>query len=100
MVRLWYPDFTLSYGPIVEYFGVNGNEEYKKRTEHKLQVYAQNQIDVLPVYPRDLSGRWQDRLLARIDHSIESRLTAYRSAVVGAYRRHGDAAAALYGRHR
>jgi hypothetical protein len=80
-VRLWYPDFTLSYGPVIEYFGVNGDEGYRRRTAYKLSTYAQNQIEVLPVYPRDMSGKWQGRLLGRIDHALEGRLTRYRTAV-------------------
>ena len=80
-VRLWYPDFTLSYGILIEYFGINGNAEYDRRTEHKLQVFKQNQYEVLPVYSRDLYRGWEDRLLKRIDYNLESRLTHYRSAV-------------------
>lgn len=98
-VRLWYPDFTLSYGPVIEYFGVNGNEAYRQRTEHKLKVYEQNQIDVVSLYPRDLSGRWQDRLLARIDQSIENRLMSYRHAVLGRYRPESRPPPGSYSRH-
>jgi hypothetical protein len=80
-VRIWYPDFTLSYGLVIEYFGINGNAEYDRRTDHKLRVYAENQYEVLPVYSRDLYRGWEDRLLKRIDYNLESRLTYYRSAV-------------------
>ncbi len=80
-VRIWYPDFTLSYGPIIEYFGMYGNADYDRRTEHKLKVYRQNQFDVVPVYSRDLNHGWEDRLLRRIDYSLESRLNQYRSAL-------------------
>ncbi len=41
--KIWYPDFSLSdYGMIIEYFGMNGDPEYRKRAEHKMQVYRQN----------------------------------------------------------
>lgn len=83
-VRIWYPDFTLSYGPIIEYFGVYGNADYDRRTEHKLQVYRQNQCDVISVYSRDMSRGWEDRLLKRIDYTLESRLGQYRSAIMKA----------------
>ena len=86
-VRLWYPDFTLSYGPVIEYFGVNGNDEYRKRTEYKLIAYEQNQIEALPLYPRDLSGPWESRLLGRIDHALERRLAHYRTRAAGGYQR-------------
>jgi len=78
-LRVWYPDFTLSYGPVIEYFGVNGDAGYDQRTRHKLAVYQQNQIPVLPVYPRDLGVAWQDRLLQRIDSALERPLREYRS---------------------
>lgn len=77
-LRIWYPDFTLSYGPIIEYFGVNGDRAYQKRSEHKLAVYQRNQLSVVPLYPRDLARGWEDRLLRRIDFSLESHLHQYR----------------------
>ena len=80
-LRIWYPDFTLAYGPVLEYFGVNGDMAYAQRTQHKLRVYHQNQIPVLPLYPRDLLGQWQGRLLSRIDHGLQSRLKEYRFCV-------------------
>ena len=84
-VRLWYPDFTLSYGMLIEYFGINGNKEYNRRTEHKLAVYQQNQLDVLPVYPGDMSKGWEQRILSRIDHTLDQRLSNYRSNVGRGY---------------
>ena len=78
-LRVWYPDFTLSYGPVLEYFGVNGDTAYEQRTQHKLAVYQQNQIPVLAMYPRDLGAAWQDRLLQRIDNALERHLKEYRS---------------------
>jgi len=83
-VRIWYPDFTLSYGLLIEYFGIHGDADYNRRTQHKLNVYRENQFDVLPLYPSDLSCGWQSHLLGRVDRALESRLTAYRSAVGGA----------------
>lgn len=84
-VRLWYPDFTLSYGLLIEYFGINGNSEYNKRTEHKLAIYQGNQMDVLPVYPRDMCNGWEQRILSRIDHTLDGRLSHYRSHVGKGY---------------
>jgi len=80
-VRIWYPDFTLSYGPVIEYFGVGGDEAYRQRTQHKLAIYQQNQIPVLAMYPENLSVGWEDHLLRRIDGAIERQLQAYRSRV-------------------
>ena len=81
LVRIWYPDFTLSYGMLIEYFGFHGSEEYDRRTRHKLAVYQQNQIPVVDLYQQDMGRGWDDRLLHRIDGVLEQRLTGYRSAV-------------------
>ena len=35
-VRLWYPDFSLQYGLLIEYFGVNGERDYLERTRHRI----------------------------------------------------------------
>jgi len=82
-LRIWYPDFTLAYGPAIEYFGVNGDQGYAQRTQHKLAVYHQNQIQVLPMYPRDLGVGWQAGLLQRIDSALERQLHQYRSLTRG-----------------
>ena len=83
--RIWYPDFTLAYGPLIEYFGIQGDPEYSKRTKHKLSVYRANQIQVLSLYPRDMSGSWESRLLGQIDHALERRLEHYRNRAAGGY---------------
>ena len=82
MLRVWYPDFSLQYGLLVEYFGVNGDQGYRERTAHKLKVYRENQFDVLPVYPADMGHEWQDNLLRRIDANLEHRVSEYRSRVL------------------
>jgi hypothetical protein len=77
-LRIWYPDFSLSHGPIIEYIGVNGEVGYQKRTEHKLAVYQRNQLAVVPWYSRDLARGWENRLLRRIDSTLEGHLHRYR----------------------
>ena len=79
--KIWYPDFTLAYGPLIEYFGINGSQGYRNRTTHKLKVYEQNQIEVIPMYPRDMEGHWRERLLKRIDNRLEYRLNDYRGKI-------------------
>ena len=86
-VRIWYPDFTLPYGILIEYFGITGDSQYDLRTQHKLRVYDHNQFDVLPVYRRDLGRGYEGDLLGRIDRTLENRLTGYRSAIGGRYAR-------------
>lgn len=76
--RTWYPDFTLQYGLLIEYFGINGDAGYQERTRHKLKVYDENQFDVIPVYPADMAENWEPVLLGRIDATLEKRLSDYR----------------------
>ena len=77
---------TLSYGLLVEYFGINGSQGYRDRTRHKLKVYEENQLTVLPVYPNDLARpTWRQDLLGRIDASLEGRLSDYRKSTGSAY---------------
>ena len=78
-LRTWYPDFSLQYGILIEYFGINGDLGYQERTRHKLKVYEENQFDVIPVYPPDMAGAWEPVLLGRIDVTLEKRLSDYRS---------------------
>lgn len=84
--KIWYPDFTLSYGPIIEYFGIVGNSDYDARTQHKLDVYGQNYFDVIDLYPTDMTAGWDQQLLYRIDQSLEGRLRGYRTSVHSTYR--------------
>lgn len=77
--KIWHPDFYLSCGVYIEYFGINGEQSYRDRTRHKLNVYARNGINVIAVYPSDLAdSRWEQRLLGRIDKSLERILQTYR----------------------
>lgn len=73
-LRLWYPDFSLQYGLLIEYFGINGDRDYADRTRHKLQVYRENQFDTIPLYPADIIPGWPDRLIDRIGGVMEERL--------------------------
>ena len=82
-LKIWYPDFSLNCGLLVEYFGVNKNQEYAERTRHKLRVYKENRLDVIPLYPQDISGTLQTTLLNKIDSILEKRLIDFRLNRVG-----------------
>jgi hypothetical protein len=86
--RIWYPDFTLAYGILVEYFGVNGEPAYADRTRHKLRVYEENQMSVVAMYPHDVLGDWHGRFLSRVETTLESRLADYRARVYAPPRAH------------
>lgn len=83
--KIWYPNFTLTgYGMIlVEYFGVNGSEDYERRTRQKLRVYEANGLDVIPVYPQDFKRDWKERLMADIYGTLERRIQDFSEAFSG-----------------
>lgn len=77
-VRIWYPDFRLrDYGMIMEYFGMNGNADYRKRAEHKMQVYRQNGIEGVFLTEASFSGDWPRRILGQIEGVLEQRLQRF-----------------------
>ena len=75
--RVYYPDFNLQYGLLIEYFGVNGERDYIERTRHKLKVYQENQLDTIPLYPQDIIPGWQEHLLDRIGTALETRVREF-----------------------
>jgi len=73
--KIWYPDFALKGGILIEYFGVRGNSEYYIRSAHKRRVYRANQFTLISLYPTDYKrAGWKQKLLKRI-HQIHQRST-------------------------
>ena len=68
--KIWYPDFTLGYGILVEYFGISGNKDYEYRTSHKLKVYKKNQIPVIALYSKGLTRSWRTGLIETISKKL------------------------------
>jgi len=83
--KIWYPDFTLTdYGMVlVEYFGVNGSEDYRRRTLHKMKVYEANGLDVIPVYPQDFKKDWKGQLMSGIYGILERRIEDFFEVLKG-----------------
>ena len=80
--RIWYPDFTLHpYGTLIEYFGVKNSSDYDRGIQKRLDTYRANQMDVIDMYPSSFSQGWEDRLLSRVDHILESRLYHWRENI-------------------
>jgi len=78
MTRLWYPDFQLpGYGMIVEYFGVNGKQDYDERTRHKLEIYEQNGIEGLFLTEASFKGDWPGRIVGQIEDILKGRLDRF-----------------------
>jgi hypothetical protein len=77
--RLWYPDYTLQCGPLIEYFGMTGDRHYMEGARHKLRIYQGNQFEVIPLYPADMVPLWQVNLLRKVEAVLEQRLLDVRS---------------------
>ena len=76
--RIWYPDFQLpEYGIIVEYFGVNGDSDYDKQSQHKEQVYQDSGIDVLCLSGDCLKGDWPTQIMGQIESILKNRLERF-----------------------
>lgn len=77
-VRIWYPDFYLpEYGMIIEYFGVNGDADYDRRTAHKLEVYKSAGIDGVFLTEATLKRQWPTGIITRIEDILEQRLRRF-----------------------
>jgi len=74
-VKIWYPDFRLpEYGPIIEYFGVNGHPGYNEQMAHKISVYRAAGIDGIYLTESSFRGDWQGLILDRIEQTLEGKL--------------------------
>ena len=77
--KIWYPDYSLpQYGMIIEYFGLNNDPSYKRRTEHKMRVYRQNGIDGVFLNEASFKGDWPTRILGQIEDVLEKRIDRFR----------------------
>jgi len=78
--KLWYPDFFLDdFHVLIEYLGMNGNQESAKINDYKRGVYRANRFDVIEIYPSDFRGNWQDKIDGRIRNTLERRVRDYAS---------------------
>jgi len=78
--RVWYPDFTLDdYHILIEYFGMNGNEEAGRLNEYKRKTYQENRFDVIELYPSDFNKDWQRMIHTGIYETLERRIRDYTS---------------------
>jgi hypothetical protein len=68
-VKLWYPDYSLQCGPLIEYFGMTNDINYLRTARRKIKVYEANQYDVIALYPHDMTGNWQVRDVPEADRA-------------------------------
>jgi hypothetical protein len=74
--RIWYPDFHLpKYSIYLEYFGIQNDPEYDRRTAHKLEAYHNSNLDVISVYPSTLQNNYKKYILGEIHQIMEHRLS-------------------------
>lgn len=73
-LKIWYPDYTLHCGLLIEYFGVTGDRDYIDSARHKLRVYQENQFDVIPLYPPDMIPEWRSNLVRRLEAVLDRRI--------------------------
>ena len=74
--RLWYPDFKmLKYDVFIEYFGMENNPRYDEQSRYKLDVYQQNAIDVIPVYPYHIRSDYGNYILRQTQRYLSGRMS-------------------------
>jgi hypothetical protein len=77
-MRIWYPDFWLKdFGMVVEYFGINGKQNYDEQARHKMEVYRQNGIEGLFLKEDCFRGDWTTRILGQIEDILKGRLQRF-----------------------
>ncbi len=79
--RIWYPDFTLSSGIVIEYIGITNNTDYAKSSIHKLKVYKDNLIPVIALKPKDINRWWKSNLLEKIHEMLKNNINHIASIV-------------------
>ena len=80
-LKIWYPDFYLpDFKVYVEYFGLQNDAGYRERTAHKMQVYAENKLDLVPVFPENLR-QLEPYLLGGIERILKGRVAAFERIV-------------------
>jgi DNA helicase-4 len=74
-IRIYYPDFRLpEQGIVIEYFGVNGEQQYDEKTQHKLRLYEQAGIEGLFLTRGSLRGDWPTKIMDQIENILKNRL--------------------------
>lgn len=76
--RIWYPDFYLpQYAMILEYFGVNGDAAYDRRTEHKMQVYETTGVEGVFLNEDTLRRHGAIGITRQIEEVLQQRLRRF-----------------------
>jgi hypothetical protein len=77
-LKIWYPDFWLrDYGFVVEYFGINGKQNYDEQARHKMKVYKQTGIEGLFLTEACFKGDWPGSIMGQIESLLKGRLDRF-----------------------
>ena len=72
--KLFYPDFLLhDFNTIIEYFGIGGNLDYNARANRKIEIYRENHIPLISIYPHDFANGWQEKILGFLSRDLDYR---------------------------
>ena len=62
---------------IIEYFGMNDDPGYRRRAEHKMQVYRENGIEGVFLTEESFRGDWPARIIGQVEGILEGRLDRF-----------------------
>jgi hypothetical protein len=80
--RIFYPDFYLpDFGILIEYYGVENNENYDKIRDDKKEAYSNTGMACIPLH--GLKENWQDYILKMIKTISKRRFLAYEKILNG-----------------
>ena len=80
-LKIWYPNFYLpDFKVYVEYFGIMNNLGYSAMTDHKIQVFRENKLDLVSVFPEQFN-QLENQILGRIDQILTTRATEFRRKI-------------------
>ena len=76
--RVWYPaDSRADCGMIIVHLCMNDDPGYRKRTEHKMQVYRENGIEGVFLTEESFQGDWPARIVGQIEGILQGRLDRF-----------------------
>jgi len=76
--RTWYPDFYRpEYGMIVEYCGMNDDPGYRKRVEHKREVYRETGTEGVFRNEDSFQGDGPGRILEQREEVLQKRMDRF-----------------------
>lgn len=58
-------DWKLFDDTFVEYFGISGKKEYDKRSEKKINLCKENKIELIKIYPKDISIKKLENIFSK-----------------------------------